>query len=76
MSVEAGTRNVIKVMELVGISPTSWSDAARNAVAEASRTIRGITGVDVLHSTAVVEGGEIKEYRVNVKIAFVGERED
>jgi len=29
----------------------------------------------VVHSTAVVEGGEIKEYHVNVKIAFVIERE-
>jgi flavin-binding protein dodecin len=76
MSVEIGIRKVIKVVELVGVSPTSWSDAAKNAVAEASRTIHGITGVDVLHSTAVVEGGEIKEYHVNVKIAFVVERED
>jgi flavin-binding protein dodecin len=76
MSIEVGTRRVVKVIELVGISPTSWSDAARNAVAEASRTIHGITGVDVLHSTAVVEGGEIKEYHVDVKVAFVVERED
>lgn len=76
MSVEIGIRKVIKVVELVGVSPTSWSDAAKNAVAEANRTIHGITGVDVLHSTAVVEGGEIKEYHVNVKIAFVVERED
>lgn len=76
MSIEVGTRNVVKVIELVGISPTSWSDAARNAVAEASRTIHGITGVDVLHSTAVVEDGEIKEYHVDVKVAFVVERED
>jgi flavin-binding protein dodecin len=75
MAVRVGTKNVIKVIELVGVSPTSWSDAARNAVAEASRTIRGITGLDVVHSTAVVEGGEIKEYHVNVKIAFVVERE-
>ena len=76
MSIEVGTRRVVKVIELVGISPTSWSDAARNAVAEASRTIHGITDVDVLHSTAVVEGGEIKEYHVDVKVAFVVERED
>lgn len=75
MSVEIGTSKVIKVIELVGVSPNSWSDAARKAVAEASRTVHGITGVDVLHSTAVVEDGEIKEYHVNVKIAFVVERE-
>jgi flavin-binding protein dodecin len=32
--------------------------------------------VDVLRSTAVVQDGEIKEYHVDVKVAFVVERED
>jgi flavin-binding protein dodecin len=64
---------VIKVIELVGISPTSWEDAARNAVAEASETVRGITGLDVMNQTAVVEGGDIVEYRADVKIAFIVE---
>jgi flavin-binding protein dodecin len=71
MSVAVSTKRVIKVIELVGVSPVSWSDAAKNAVAEASKTIHGITGLDVLHSTAVVEGGDIKEYHVNVKVSFV-----
>lgn len=74
MSVQIGTRKVVKVIELVGVSPDSWSDAAKNAVTEASRTVHGITGVDVLHSSAVVDGGEIKEYHVNMKISFVVER--
>lgn len=74
MWVQVGTRKIVKVIELVGTSPDSWSDAAQNAVAEASRTVHGITGVDVLHSSAVVDGGEIKEYHVNLKISFVVER--
>ncbi|HKF77455.1 MAG TPA: dodecin family protein [Candidatus Dormibacteraeota bacterium] len=74
MSVQVGTRKVVKVIELVGVSPDSWSDAAKNAVAEASRTVHGITGVEVLHSSALVEGGQIKEYHVNMKVAFVVER--
>jgi flavin-binding protein dodecin len=65
---------VIKVIELVGVSSQSWSDAARRAVEEASKTIRGITGVDVVQSTATVEDGKISEYHVNVKIAFRLER--
>jgi flavin-binding protein dodecin len=64
---------VIKVIELVGISPTSWEDAARNAVAETSETVRGITGLDMINQTAVVEGGDIVEYRADVKIAFMVE---
>ena len=64
---------VVKVIELVGTSPTSWEDAARDAVAEAARTVRNITGLDVLNQTAVVEDGDIIEYRSNVKIVFVVE---
>lgn len=62
---------VIKVVELVGSSPKSFSDAVRSAVATASKTIRNITGVDVLSSNASVENGEINLYKVQVKIAFV-----
>lgn len=62
---------VVKVIELVGSSPNSFSDAVRNAVATASQTIRQITGVDVLSSNATVENGEISLYKVQVKIAFL-----
>jgi flavin-binding protein dodecin len=62
---------VAKVIELVGSSPSSFSDAVRNAVTTASQTIRNITGVDVLSSNATVENGEISLYKVQVKIAFV-----
>lgn len=62
---------VVKVIELVGSSPKSFSDAVRNAVATASQTIRNITGVDVLSSNASVEDGQISLYKVQVKIAFV-----
>lgn len=67
---------VVRVIELVGVSEKSWSDAARQAVARASQTIRHITGVDVIHSTAVVRDGRIAEYHVNVKLAFVVEPAD
>jgi flavin-binding protein dodecin len=62
---------VVKVIELVGSSPSSFSDAVRNAVATASQTIRQIIGVDVLSSNATVENGEISLYKVQVKIAFL-----
>ena len=62
---------VVKVIELVGSSPTSFSDAVRSAVATASQTIRNITGVDVISSNASVEDGEITLYKVQVKIAFL-----
>jgi flavin-binding protein dodecin len=61
---------VFIIREMVGTSPTSWSDAARRAVATASKTVRNIRSVDVVRSTAVVENGEIVEYRVDLKISF------
>ena len=66
---------VVKIIELVGVSSESFSAAVRNAVSEASKTIRGISGVDVVQSSAKVgDNGEITEYHVNVKIAFMIER--
>jgi flavin-binding protein dodecin len=62
---------VIRVVELVGVSDKSWSDAAQQVVARASTKLRHITGLDVLHSSAVVRDGKIVEYHVNVKVAFV-----
>ena len=67
---------VMRVIELVGVSDKSWSDAAQQAVSRASETLRHITGVDVLKSSAVVKDGKITEYHVNVKIAFVVEPAD
>jgi hypothetical protein len=64
---------VVRVIELVGVSDKSWSDAAQQAVGRASETVRHITGLDVLHSTAIVRDGKIVEYHVNVKVAFVVE---
>jgi flavin-binding protein dodecin len=61
---------VLIIREMVGTSQRSWSDAARQAVATASRTVRNIRQVEVVKSTATVENGEITEYRVELKIHF------
>ena len=61
---------VVIIRELVGTSPKSWSDAARQAVAIAARTVRNIREVEVVKSSARVESGEIVEYRVELKLYF------
>jgi dodecin len=74
---QGSSGTVVKVIELVGNSPNSFSDAVRNAVKTASRTIRNISGVDVISSSAEVgPDGELTNYKVNVKIAFVIESAD
>ena len=65
---------VIKTIDLVGVSTDSWRDAAAQALAEAGKTLRGIEGMDVLETSAVVEGDQIKEYHTHVRIKFRIER--
>lgn len=63
--------NVVKVIELVGQSDHSWEDAVQVAVKEAAKTLRGITGVEVVNWTGNVNpDGDIISYRANVQVAF------
>ncbi len=62
---------VVRISEIVGSSPDSFSDAVKAA----AQTVRGIRGVEVLGSNADVdENGNISLYKVNCKSAFVVER--
>jgi flavin-binding protein dodecin len=61
---------VIKTIDLVGVSSESWRDAAHQALAEASKTLRGIEGMEVLETSAIVEGDKIKEFHTHVRIRF------
>jgi flavin-binding protein dodecin len=65
---------VLKILELVGTSKESWSDAAREAVNEAAKTVRGIETVEVVQSKAVVQNNRLTEYQVQVRIGFRIER--
>ena len=62
--------SVLKVIEVLSSSDKSWEDAARNAVADASKTLRGIRSVNVKNLSAVVNDGKITEFRLNGKITF------
>jgi flavin-binding protein dodecin len=72
--IEGGPVAVIKTIDLVGVSSESWRDAAQQALQEASKTLRGIEGMDVLETSALVEGDQIKEYQTHVRIRFRIER--
>ena len=66
--------DVAKVVTIIGSSPQGFAEAAANAVEEAAKTLRGITGADVVSMSAVVDGDRIAEYRTTVNIAFAVER--
>lgn len=74
MSGHERSGGVVKVVELVGSSSVSFSDAVRTAVKTASLSLRNIQGVDVLGSSASVgEDGTITRYKVDCKVAFLVE---
>ena len=61
---------VLKVIEILASSKESWEDATRNAVKEASKSVKQIRSVYVQENSCVVENGEVSQFRVNVKITF------
>jgi flavin-binding protein dodecin len=60
----------VKIIEIIGISSKSFDDAIDQALSKASNTINGITGFEVIKHMASVEAGKIKQYKVNLKLAF------
>ncbi len=65
---------VVKIIELVGSSPKSWEDAAKNALADAALTVKNIKSMYVKRCNAKIEKNKIVEYRAVVKLAFIVER--
>jgi flavin-binding protein dodecin len=66
--------DVAKVVTIIGSSPESFAKAADAAVQEAAKTLRGITGADVISMSASVEDNRISTYKTTVNIAFAVER--
>jgi len=59
-----------KVIELIGNSPESFEGAVQNALTDASKTIRHISGADVIKTSVKCEEGRVIEYRVDLRVAF------
>jgi flavin-binding protein dodecin len=67
---------IVKVIEVLAESTDSWEDAARKAVAEASKTVRNISSIYVKEFQATVENNQIRNFRINGKISFLIEGAD
>ena len=59
-----------KKIELVGISNKSFEEAVSNAVAKASKSIRGLSWADVVDQHCKIVDGKVTEYQVVLKVAF------
>lgn len=62
--------SVYSIIEIVGTSPTSWEDAARNALVTASKTLEDLRIAEVVKQDVTVENGKITSFRVRLNISF------
>jgi len=63
-----------KVVELVGTSPTSFAEATKAAIAEASRTVRHMDWFEVVQERGRIVDGKVEEFQVALKVGFKIER--
>jgi len=59
-----------KLIELVGISDESYSEATKNAIARAGETLRGLGWFEVIELRGLIQDGQISEYQVTLKVGF------
>lgn len=62
--------SVYKVIELIGTSPNSWEDAARNAIEIAGRSLRDLRIAEVGKLDMKVEDGRVTAFRARVQLSF------
>jgi dodecin len=61
---------VFKSIELVGVSQNSFDEAVRVAVKRAGESMRDLRWLEVMDQRAYIEGGDVNEFQVTVRIWF------
>ncbi len=62
---------VARVSKITAASNKSFQDAVTTGLARAAKTLRGITGLEIVSQKAKVVKGKIAEYRVTMELTFV-----
>jgi flavin-binding protein dodecin len=66
--------SVYKIIDIVGTSEKSFTDAAKTAVSEAAKTVKKIRRAEVTKLDVKVENDTVALYRAEMKISFEIER--
>ena len=61
---------VYRITEVIGTSKVSWEEAAKNAVAVASKTLRDLRIAEVIKLDMKVESGKVVGFRARVQLSF------
>jgi dodecin len=64
------SEHTYRLIEVVGSSPNGIDDAIREAVADASKTVRNIRWFEVVETRGHVEDGKVAHFQVTLKIGF------
>jgi flavin-binding protein dodecin len=70
MAKKAASDGVYRVTEVIGSSPTSWEDAAKNAVTTAAKSLRDLRIAEVSKLDVKVEDGKVVAYRARIMLSF------
>jgi flavin-binding protein dodecin len=62
---------VARVTKITASSKKSFDDAAHQGLERAAKTVRGITGLEIVSQKAKIENGKIAEYRVTMELTFI-----
>jgi flavin-binding protein dodecin len=62
---------VARVTKITASSTAGFQEAVKTGLARASKTLRGITGLEIVSMKAKVDKGKIVEYRVTMELTFV-----
>jgi flavin-binding protein dodecin len=63
--------SVARVTELIAGSPKSFDDAITVGIRRAAKTLKNVKGAWVQDQELILDDGDIKEYRVHLKVTFV-----
>jgi flavin-binding protein dodecin len=61
---------VYKIVEVVGVSETSWEEAGRNAVETAAGSLRDLRVAEVTKMDMRLEQGKVAAFRTRVSLSF------
>lgn len=62
---------IARVTEIIAGSKKSFDDAIKKGIARANETLKNVEGAWVKDQSLVLSKGEIKEYRVVLKVTFI-----
>ncbi|MDR4504787.1 MAG: dodecin family protein [Candidatus Scalindua sp.] len=62
---------VARVTRITASSTSGWQDAVQEGLQRAAKTIRGITGLEIVSQKAKVVDGKIAEFRVTIDLTFI-----